>query len=247
MGYQPMNTNPLAVLNNIQTLRKQGDLQQASQLLNPLLQTHINLPEVLAEAIRILVLDGQTDQALDLLSKGQSPEAPLPLEEGCLIRLALLTNKAELVPPAKPDMLTWVARFYQERQDAPMPAQPLAISLQSQSGALLTHVQIGCPSCRGPHTLLLPITWMVEKRSLCPTCFGIVSIDFDGLKSFIERKHPELLSKDLDHLDEQLFEIQEEVADWQNPDIPLICSYMNQQYLYLFLQTALGSGKLGAE
>ena len=224
---------------HIQTreLRLRGQYQLAAQTLNQVIVANLSDPETLVEASKLLVLVHDTIQLRKFYDMMKiHPQASEYWEPELLLRIAQLLGIEvydDLSKVQKPSRALWVQTFLQSEEDKIVDVIVEDFNLTC-NGACIYLFDCRCGDCG--HSVPVPVVvgLFFEKALICPLCFVRQRFSTDHVKEFISRKHPIMLSRDLDYYDFYLNRMQQTLGEFHDEKIPLMCRALNQKFIFYF-------------
>jgi hypothetical protein len=163
---------------------------------------------LLAEAIRVLILKGQQDNAAALYRAFTSdPATGNNLEPEALVRLALQLERRELVDSMPvPDGPAWLVELLTSGEDPVGLFQPVSLNITVTNGPANYNFLGPCPHCWHVQNQMVATSLLVLRHWYCPACFGSVKLDLDTVRNVLEAQNNDLLERDFFELDAPLLD-----------------------------------------
>jgi hypothetical protein len=228
----------IASLKHIRLLRHEGDLNEAANAIQPLLNS--TAPEVIVEIVRLAIMLNRFDVAnqlfQSLLSKGD-------FEDYCEIEL-LCRLDAQAKGAVPPHFLAaqrlestsdWVVRYLSGRIDKIYLAGIQSCQVNNRTGWILYKFTIRCVSCNTVHKIQLVGTLLLKKIYFCPRCFAKLEITFDIISTFLRTHCTCFLGAAVENIDKKLITLAQSITEISS-DAQALVSYLNQDYIFMLCQ-----------
>jgi len=234
-------------------LRASGRVSEALAALNAALDDHGDEPAVLRESLRLALLVGEPELALGvhgrLLALGGADA--LRGLEAALARLRLELPGREVESPPRGSGKKRAAWLEQDDGNALAPAELTEIRASSPGGGIRYEIRAGCPWCEAPQRLSVRMSLLLDRDWLCPSCFGRIALRYEGVRDFLRRRHPLLVSDGAYDWNEAFLGLLRDLGTPREEnggqhETPSLCRELNQQYVF-FLSQALTRRLYGSE
>ncbi|MBK7047623.1 MAG: hypothetical protein IPH48_14185 [bacterium] len=232
----PTPDNHQETLDQLRAARLAGQLTLALGGVSKALAAPGVHPAVLAEAIRVLILAGKADTAARLrllLTGAENRTADHDLEPAAVARLALQLGQPELLAglPAV-DSPPWLVRLQADGEDIRAPFAIGDLRVTVVNGPAVYTLVGACPWCGQVRRFELGVTLLVHMSSLCLACFGTFELTWDGLRTFIRARFPDLVDARASAGDVELVEhVRSRLLE--SDEVPEIVRMLGQEYLFL--------------
>jgi tetratricopeptide (TPR) repeat protein len=222
---------------DLQALRRSGRLSEALQAATQALRLSPADAGISLEAVRLLVLGGQTETAVQLysnLTDNQLQENNL--EPEALVRLALQMGRLELLDglprPAGP---SWLVHLLDTGEDPLLKWEIQKMEVTVANGPSAYIFTTACPHCRHCSQVAVSVNLLVQQDGLCPACFGQGRLHYREICDFIRRRHPDLLEIDNLHSGDLFHDNLREklMTPGQAPDV---VQNLGQEYQFLLYE-----------
>lgn len=229
----PENSN-IHTLQNLRNLRLAGDWGPALQAASQALGAVTIDPAILAESIRILILNEKTDLALKLYQAlTDNPQSGNNLEPEALVRLALQMGRTDLLDgmPA-PEEPAWLVPLLTRGEE---PADLLILTgmeVRGNNGPSVYFFTGHCPYCGHLGQLSVATNLLTVRLGMCNACFGRFSLDYAAISDFLRRRYPDFLDLDVSRTDWDLIDhIRPRVLG--DEPAPEVVAKLGQEYQFL--------------
>jgi hypothetical protein len=171
---------------------------------------------------------------------GDTQDSGRGLEPEVGARLALLLG--EKVRPsdgAAPDPEGWLGRYLASGEDAFRAPGWQRMDMTVQGGPPDFFLDGSCAHCGHALRINLPVSLLVDRRELCPACFGGLRVHLGDLEEFLADKHGDLLELDTGDTDWELLDtVRERTAP--DRDVPEVIRNLGQEYQFLLNEILTG-------
>ena len=234
--------------------RKQGMLEQAVAKLPELLQDHPTEGSVLVEGIKLMLLHQEFDGAYSLYLRLKTlPDAGQFWDIEGLLRLQLATRQE--IPEIELTKINgaadWVTLYQADGSDPLYPVKLVDYKVICNRGPVTYFFAANCPACNSTYQFSVRMTLLIDREFLCPACLARQQVDFDIIKPFLEKRFATGNSTNLsiNELDKVMHTMKAQLtADaLAGERFPLICRYLNIDYLYVLNQFVLEQFCSGSE
>ena len=224
------------ILTHTQSIRLSGKFHAAVQHLNPIVARHLQNPEVVLEALRLVILVQDHVQIKQLFDLAMSTPTVAPYMTSELYLRALSEMKQPLpttLPPFAGDNNDWVTKQL-AGEDSTVDFQIQDLSLNCSTGPTHFYFDVSCSCCQHTFQINLYASLFVQKETRCPKCLGLGSFDFDEIKNYLSHHKQIMTGDEIEKYESALIDLQHRVGAYNNEDVPLICRSMNQNFIFYF-------------
>ena len=242
-----MNKQDQLTIGDVITLRQNGLLQDSIIKLNEIIRFHPNDETVLVEALKLLILHQNNEKAYNIyLTLKQKVDANFYWEPEVLTRLQICTNHQipELELSDNRKTSKWIALYRTNGTDPLYPVKISDWSVTCNQGPVCYNFIGQCPSCNSTYQFAVHMTLLVEREFLCPVCLARQRIDYETIKTAIEKKSviSKCTNEEKWQMDQTMHEmlIQLDCDAMDGKSFPVMCRYLNIDYLYMVNQLIIG-------
>lgn len=237
-----MSNDVRGTIETARRLRLAGEPARALQLASQALQANAQDWAAMAEAIRILICLGEGQTATGLYQRLAAATDAGSLEPECLVRLALLLGRqdllAEMEPPEGP---SWLVKLLNDGVDPVTLLVVEDVQIRLETGHPIFVLNGSCPHCGHHLKQEFRNTLLVYRVWTCPSCFGSVAMDHITARAALADKYSHQLADGLQNVDRQLIERIKPRLLGQEP-APFIVSALGQGYQFLLNELVLKYG-----
>lgn len=223
-------------LQQVIMLRRRGDLLRACLMMNSLLGALPLREELLAEAAKLELLQGNPSASFVIFNRLLSCEDfSAHLEATWFVRLYI--ELGESIPDSLKSYVDeaqwgWLGEWAESGADPLYQAEIIAVPPSSFTGPINYNLTLNCPACGHSFRERLNTNLLVRKIILCPDCFARLEYSFQSLRAFLSADG-RLDSEPLTDIDLMLLKLLRRMSDpRESRKLPTLIRYLNQDYLY---------------
>ncbi|MFQ5638781.1 MAG: hypothetical protein ACE5IR_12385 [bacterium] len=232
-------------LETLEQLRLQRDFKTALSLLKDGLRRYPQSGAVLQEAIKISLLAHKNQQAHKFFQHLCGlPDATRWFEAEYLLRLHLSVQGMEMqeCEQLQPKSNAKWCDTYRFRGVDPLYKATITLAgFECKMGPINYDFTLRCASCDVCHRLQVQRTLLIRREFLCPGCFARQFIDYSIIKHFLTNALAKIPADELRKADEKIHQLQNQfnIGATSDPRLPLICRYLNQDYIFMLNEVLL--------
>jgi hypothetical protein len=218
-------------IDKVIAFRRKNCFQEALKLMNLVINDYADYPQVIAEALKLVVLLNNREQsALLYKSLLELPNSVFVLDRELYFHLeTFLGLNRDPILFGKLKARTRWGEEKTENNDLP----PRIITLEKlditvDNGVSFFQCHFLCPECSLKGNLSLRSTFFQQNCFLCPDCFVPLLLKGRSILDFARKHCPELMDRNLIRYDAFLTDLQNRLGRYRDEEIPYLCRALNQ-------------------